>query len=65
MAWFLRHPDGSKLGPFASEKEANSYMGENASFDEVVEEQPWSLINATIGLFMRLATGCEYGKKGK
>lgn len=40
-------------------------MGENASFDEVVEEQPWSLVNTVVGAIMRLVTGSEYGKKSK
>lgn len=64
MAWFLRHPDGSKRGPYASKAEAMQYMGENASFDEVIEEQPWSLVNSVVGLFMRLVSWREYRKGG-
>lgn len=65
MAWFLQHPDGSKRGPYASKAETMEYMGENASFDVVVEEQPTSLINSAIGMIMRWVTGREYGKKDR
>lgn len=63
MAWFLRHPDGSKRGPYASKAEAMEYMGENASYDSVVEEKPLGVGNAIIAWFMRVVVRREYGKK--
>lgn len=63
MAWFLQHPDGSKRGPYASEAEAMSYMGENASYDCVIEEKPWRLVNFIIGLVMRFVTWREYKRR--
>lgn len=65
MAWYLQHPDGSKRGPYASEAEAMSYMGENASYDSVVEEKPLGVGNAIIGWFMRVVVRREYGKKDR
>jgi hypothetical protein len=64
MSFYILHPDGSKRGPFKSESEAYNYMGENASFDTVIEEKNlgWKILGGIIGIIMKIISKREYGK---